>query len=233
MATACNALELPQLQAQVEAGQAARVGDNISNRSQAIPKRRLASELRRDQLLDVAARLTVEQGFLPLPFEGLAREAAVSKALIYAYFPTQYDLFNALLTRELETLNAKGLDDASRGRTLKDAAVECVMIYFEHVVHWGPLLHVLFSDLYMAGRYDRQALIARDRVVRRVARLARTHLGLPAKEIVAGINMVLAIPEEAGTLAFTGEVEMTLAREMCRTLTLSALKGLKSGAARA
>ncbi len=212
----------------VEAGQTTRVGDNISYRSPTLPKRRLASELRRDQLLDVAAKLVVEQGFLPLPIEGLAREAHVSKALIYAYFPTQYDLFNTLLARELRALNAKGLDDASHGRTLKDVAVDCVMIYFEHVVRWGPLLHILFSDLFMAGRYDRETTSARDRVVRRVARLARRDLGLPAKELIAGVNMVLAIPEEAGTLAFTGEIELTLTRDMCRSLTVSALRGLKS-----
>ncbi len=207
------------------------MGDNISIPRLGAPKRRLAAELRRDQLLDVAAKLIVEQGFLPLPIERLAREARVSKALIYAYFSTQYDLFNALLARELQVLMARGLDEASRGRTLKTVAVDCIMIYFDHVVRWGPLLHILFSDLYMAGRYDRATTAARDRVARRVARLARRDLGLPAKEIVAAMNMVLAIPEEAGTLALNGEVETALTREMCRTLTQSALKGLK-GAAR-
>jgi len=209
-------------------GQATQVGDNLSLPKAGGGKRRLASELRRDQLLDVAAKLIVDQGFLPLPIERLAREARVSKALIYAYFSTQYDLFNSLLARELQALVSKGLDEASRGRSLNNVAVDCVMIYFDHVVRWGPLLHILFSDLYMASRYDRATTATRDRVARRVARLALRTLRLPAKEIVAGMNMVLAIPEEAGTLAFTGEIELTLTREMCRTLTLSALKGLKS-----
>ena len=206
------------------------VGENLSLSKAGPRKRRLASELRREQLLDVAARLIVDQGFLPLPIERLAREAKVSKALIYAYFSTQYDLFNSLLARELQGLVNKGLDEASRGRSLNNAAVDCVMIYFDHVVRWGPLLHILLSDLYMANRYDRATVAVRDRVARRVARLARRTLGLPAKEVIAGMNMVLAIPEEAGTLAVTGDVEPALAREMCRTLTLSALKGLKSEA---
>src|SRR6185436_12276203 len=73
---------------------------------------RLAHGERREQLLDAAALSIVEQGFLPLPLERLARRAKVSKALIYAYFPTQHDLFNALLARELDALFAAGLEDA-------------------------------------------------------------------------------------------------------------------------
>src|SRR6185369_868397 len=94
---------------------------------------RLAAGERRDQLLDAAERSIVEQGFLPLPLERLARRAKVSKALVYAYFPTQHDLFNALLKREIEMLFAAGLDEASRIDKLEDAAVACAMIYFEHV----------------------------------------------------------------------------------------------------
>jgi len=40
--------------------------------------------------------------------------------------------------------------------------------------------------------------------------------------------MTMAIPEEAGTLAFNREVDVRLARDMCRTLSLSALTGLRS-----
>jgi AcrR family transcriptional regulator len=194
------------------------------------PRLRLATNARREQLLDAAAQLIVEQGFLPLPLERLARMAKVSKALIYAYFPTQHDLFNALLTREIGTLKAAGLDAASRRKKLEDAAVDCTMIYFDHVAEHGPLLHILFSDLFMSGRIDRTLLRERDAIARRVARLARRVLGLTAKEAIASVNMVLAMPEEAGTLVFSKEADPGMVRELCRTLTLSALKALKATA---
>jgi AcrR family transcriptional regulator len=199
----------------------------IENAGSAGPHVRLASEQRRDQLLDVAAKIVVDQGFLPLPIERLARTAHVSKALIYAYFPTQYALFNALLARELNALAQNGLNEASRGPTLEAVTLDCVMLYFDHVVQWGPLLHILLSDLYLSGHHDAAAVRRRDAVVRRVARLAHRELQLPAKEIIAVINMILAVPEEAGALAFHREVELSLAREICRRLTLSALSGLK------
>jgi AcrR family transcriptional regulator len=200
----------------------------IENAASAGPQARLAAEKRRDQLLDVAAKIVVDQGFLPLPIERLARMAHVSKALIYAYFPTQYALFNALLARELNTLAQNGLEEASRGTNLEAVALDCVMLYFDHVVEWGPLLHILLSDLYLNGHHDAATVRRRDAVVRRVARLARRELRLPAKETVASINMILSIPEEAGALAFHREVELSLVRDMCRALTLSALTGLKA-----
>jgi AcrR family transcriptional regulator len=192
------------------------------------PRLRLAPNARREQLLDAAAQLIVEQGFLPLRLEQLARNAKVSKALIYAYFPTQHDLFNALLTRELGALNAAGLEAASRRKRLEDAALECVMIYFDHVTQHGPVLHILFSDLFMSGRIDRTLLRKRDAIVRRVARSARRTLRLSAREIIASVNMILAMPEEAGTLVFAKEADAALVREVCRTLTLSAIKALRA-----
>jgi len=191
--------------------------------------KRMGSELRRDQLLDAAARLIVVQGFLPLPIEGLARSAEVSKALIYVHFPTQYDLANAILAREIDALFASGLDAASRGEDLEKVAVECAAIYFEHVRLRGPLLNIILSDLYMARRYDREIIRRRDAIMRRLVRLARHRISLPVNEIVAGLNIILAIPEEAGGLAFLGEVDTPLARDMCRMLTVSAIKGLAVG----
>jgi len=191
-------------------------------------RKRLASDVRRDQLLDAAARLAVEQGFLPLPMERLARAANVSKALIYAYYPTQYDLLNALLARELDALSTAGLEAASHGKVLEAVTLDCVMLYFDHVLRWGPLLHILLSDRYLVGRLDRQTMRKRDRMVRRIARLAGRTMRLSAKEIVAGINLILAIPEEAGALAFHRELDLRVARDLCRTLSLSGLAGLKS-----
>ena len=205
-----------------------RVTDHPSSALEPGARKRLTSDVRRDQLLDAAARLVVEQGFLPLPTERLARGANVSKALIYAYYPTQYDLLNALLAREVDALSSGGLDVGSRGTVLEAVMLDCVMLYFDHVVRLGPLLHILLSDRYLAGRLDREAMRKRDRIVRRIVRLARRSLRLSVKEIVASVNLILAIPEEAGALAFHRELDIAVARDLCRTLSLSGLAGLKT-----
>lgn len=190
---------------------------------------RLRPQVRREQLIDSAARLVVAQGFLPLPAERLAKAAGVSKALVYTYFPEQYALFNSVLERELTALVAGGLDTASQVRDLDQAAVLCAMIYFEHVARTGPLLNILMSDRYMSGRIERRLLRLRNVVLRRLVRLAAAGLPLLSKkEILAAIEMMTSIPEEAGRLVFHEELDAAVARQICQSLILSSLQALRA-----
>ena len=190
--------------------------------------KRLAPEVRRAQILEAAAKMIVEQGYLPLPLEQLARQAGASKALIYAYFPTQFDLFNALLDREMQSLAVGGLDTASRVEDLDQAAVLCAMLYFEHVARNGPLLNILMTDLYMAGHFDAKVLQTRDTIVKRLTELAVKVLPWSDQEISAAIEMMTAIPDEAGRLVFHKELDQTTARQICHGLIVSSLKALKA-----
>jgi len=188
---------------------------------------RLAPEVRRRQIMDAAAGLLTEQGHLPLPLDALAARAGVSKPLIYAYFPTQFDLLNALLRREMESLLDSGLDAASKAGSLEAAVLDCALIYFERVAGCGPTAHLIVRDPFMADRLERAVLRARDRVIRRLARRARRELELNAKEAIAAIGMATTIPEEAGQLAFRGEMTAAAARDLCRRLVASSLDALR------
>lgn len=201
------------------------------DRRQTIEKKsrqRLSPAVRRSQILDAAAAIVVRQGYLPVSTEQLAKTAGVSKALVYAYFPTQFDIFNALLERELTALLATGLDTASRVRDLEQAAVLSAMLYFEHVARNGPLLHILVDDRYMRGRADPRLSQLRTAVLRRLVRLARTTLRMDSREAFAAAQMMTAIPEESGRMVFHQELEPGVARQICRSLILSALRALRA-----
>jgi len=62
----------------------------------------LAAPLRRDHLLDVAARLVRHGGWAALSMQGLATGAGVSRQLVYEYFASADDLYLATLTRLFE-----------------------------------------------------------------------------------------------------------------------------------
>lgn len=191
-------------------------------------RKRLSPELRRGQIMDAAAKAIVAQGFLPLPIERLAKDAGASKALIYTYFPTQYDLFNTLLEREFDSLAMGGLDTAAKVEDLEQALVLCGMLYFEHVVQYGPLLHILLTDLYMIGHTSTRVTSVGESMAQNLVRSMREELSLSKKEAFAAIEMLAAIPEEAGSLAFHGDMEAVNARTLCRELVLSCLKGLRA-----
>jgi AcrR family transcriptional regulator len=180
------------------------------------------------QILDAAARLVIQQGFLPLPIEGLAREAGTSKALIYAYFPTQFALFNALIEREWQALSSAGLLTASQVRDLDQATTLSGMLYFEHVARNGPVLQILTTDLYMTGHEDERWTQACLALRKRLARLIHSEIKLRPREADAAVELMIGIPAEAGSLVYSKEVDAQVGRELCRTLISSSLEALRT-----
>lgn len=191
---------------------------------------RLSQAARRDQIVEAAGRLALAQGHLPLNLETLASTAGVSKALIYAVFGGQPALFDAVLRREFDALAERGVIEAAADPDLREAALGCALAYFEQVASRGPLIHLILRDAYMAGRLDPATAGFRDRIARRLGRLARRELKLGAKAAVAALNLMITIPEEAGRLVHAGAMSPERGRLLCRQLIESSLEALTPGA---
>ena len=188
-------------------------------------RRRLSPEARRSQILDSAAQLLIDQGVLPIPPEALARHLGVGRPLIYSYFPRQADLFNALLRRALDSVLAPLAAAADLPKAL-DCARQCAEAYFEHVAEQGPLLHILFSDPYAFRQLEPGLLQARSALVRRLASRLRIETGLPTRDVLGSLNLLLALAEEAGILAFRGQIDRALGRQLSGALVVGALEEL-------
>lgn len=187
---------------------------------------RQSAEARRLQILQAARGLLIAQGRLPLAAEPLAAEVGVSKALIYAYFSDQADLFNAIAADDFDRLATAGLAAAAQIDDLEAAAVASAEIYFQHVCANGPALHVILRDPYMRGRLAPAVAAARDRAAGPLARRAGKTLALSAAEAVGAFSLVLAIPEEAGRLVWQGQLPVEAGLELCRRLTAAAVRSL-------
>lgn len=179
------------------------------------PKRgqRLAPEARRALLLESAAGMVLEQGYLPLPIQDVAQAAKVSKALVYRYFPEQPDLYNALLEQCMDELCAAGLE------TCEEPA-DVAEVYFRYVAGRGPLIHLILRDRFMAGQVSRRAVAVRDRVARRLARVLRGRCGVGLREAVTSVSIGMTMPEECGRLVHQGDLDLERGAQMCRELVL-------------
>jgi AcrR family transcriptional regulator len=184
---------------------------------------RLAPEVRRAQIVSLAAEIALERGSLPVPLGELAEAASASKALIYAYFPTQYDLFNAVLTVDFDALARAGIEDASAISDLNAAALACAGIYFEHVAAKGPIAHLILRDLYMRAHISPPNRAFRDRIAGRLIRAGRRQLHLGLKEAVGAFNLAMTIPEEAGLLVYSGDTQRDVGRDLALQLVQSTL----------
>ena len=69
--------------------------------------RRLGVEERRQQLLERGAELFTQYSYDELSMRKIAREAGISKALLYHYFPSKQAFFQATLAQAAEELRAR------------------------------------------------------------------------------------------------------------------------------
>jgi AcrR family transcriptional regulator len=66
----------------------------------ATPKTRLTAEERREQLLDVTREIAGERGFHAISIEAVAREAGITRPVVYGHFKDLNGLLEAMIDRE-------------------------------------------------------------------------------------------------------------------------------------
>ncbi|MDQ5807575.1 MAG: TetR/AcrR family transcriptional regulator [Actinomycetota bacterium] len=94
--------------------------------------RRLKVDERRRQLLERATALFATHGYDELSMAKLAREAGISKPLLYHYFPSKRDLFEAVLSQAAEEhLRRIATDDALPPVAQLTAAVDAYLTWIE------------------------------------------------------------------------------------------------------
>ncbi|GAA4490143.1 TetR/AcrR family transcriptional regulator [Rhodococcus olei] len=96
------------------------------------PRRRLAPEQRRAQLLDIGARLFAERPYDEVWIEEIAELAGVSRGLMYHYFPTKRDFFAAIVKRSADELLAATEPDPDEPVAVQIA--RGLDAYIQHVV---------------------------------------------------------------------------------------------------
>lgn len=188
---------------------------------------RLSAEQRREQIIDVAERLLVESGHLPLEFERIAQELGVSRTLIYARFSEQRDLINAILRRHFQRLIESGLNEAVSLEAMGDATQRAAELYFLHVARHGPVVGILLRDPYSAEQLEPDLLDRYSHWLRRLTAKLEQELHLGDRADAALLNMLLAIPDEAGRLVYRGQLELDKGRKLCAELLRVSLEALR------
>ena len=82
-----------------------------------LPRKRLTGEQRRVALLESALEVFAKRGYHASSIDDIAREAGVSKALIYEHFTSKQDLYAELLEQhagELFSALAEAISEAGR-----------------------------------------------------------------------------------------------------------------------
>ncbi len=108
-------------------------------------RRRLSPEDRRNQLLDCARQIILNQGLSTLTIEQLATEAGVSHPLIYKYFDTRLQILQELLVREYSAFRKSVMQDAAEVDSYRKAVRSYVDINFRQFAG-GDVLSILLGQ---------------------------------------------------------------------------------------
>lgn len=189
-------------------------------------RQRLSPEVRAGLILDCAAKLILEDGFTEISMERVGRDAGVSKALIYNYFPNLTDLLRSLLEREIAALRERSISEVNASGNYEDLIRRTTRMYINHVVERGPLLHRLWKESSVARSVAEADRLSRDETLRYFVKRVRKEYGLPLNVAIAAVDMQMAMTETAAQHLSNTNNDIDLATDICVHLLLGGMASL-------
>lgn len=165
------------------------------------PKRakrtRLSPQKRRAMILDHAAVVVAEDGVKAATMDRIARQAQVSKSLLYAYFDNVSELMRELLQRELRRLRRKQAQAANEADDFRGMVRAVTHEYIDYIAERGLIIQRLQAEPSIAEGRDPTDYGRRD-AVRFVAKVVSRNFDLPMDLAVACTDISFGIPAAAG-----------------------------------
>lgn len=196
-------------------------------------RQRLAPQERAGQILDFAAKLILEEGLTELSMERLGREAGISKALIYNYFPNRNDLLRELLKREMEVLRERQVEQIAAATDFRDLVYRTTRTYVAQVKERGALLQRLWAEPAVARSVADQNLRKREEALRFMVNQVVKAYGLPKDVATSAVDMGMAMTEAAAQHLPSSHDDVDFATNICVTLLTGGLAALATEQANA
>ena len=140
----------------------------------------MSPEARREQILDSAVELIIARGLSSCTLENVAVQAAISKPLIYKYFPRREDLLKAVLEREYRFLRGRGLAQLPRDMTYAEVLRMGTERAIEYLYERGTVMRLLGSDRSVAALAQSRDRDERAAMTKYFADRIRRNYGVPA-----------------------------------------------------
>lgn len=189
-------------------------------------RQRLAPRERAGQILDFASRLIIEEGLTELSMERLGREAGISKALIYNYFPNRNDLLRALLEREMDILRERQLAQIRAATGFRDLVQRTTRTYVAQVKERGALLQRLWAEPAVARSVADQNGRKREEALRFMVQQVVKTYELPVDVATSAVDMGMAMTEAAAQHLPSSHNDVDFATHVCVSLLIGGLEAL-------
>ena len=137
--------------------------------AEAKTKRRMRAPERRRQLLEVARKVFGRRGYHTVTMDDVAREAGVTKPILYDHFPSKRELYLALLEADLANLQKRLSEALESSRGNRERIRASFQTYFDFVDEHAEGFRLLMQEAVGGDRHFQDLVFKfRDEVLERV-----------------------------------------------------------------
>lgn len=166
---------------------------------------RLEPEARRAQILECAARLVATEGLEAVSMDRVARDAGVSKALIYTYFQSRKALLAQLLEDDLDRIQAEQAAAALGAESFPELVRATTHIALVEIERRGPLLRRLLNEPSLTDAVGLVRMRAHHANARYLARRIRSEFAVSLADALRLTEIGLGLTIAAGDLIQRGK----------------------------
>lgn len=194
--------------------------------AQAAPRTRtrLEPEARQTQILNQAAKLIAAEGLASVSMERIAREAGVSKALVYNYFSSQANLLRALLKRDLERVQQEQMHAATSARSFPELVRNTTHTALVEIEGRGALVRRLLSEPSLADAVGAVRTHEHDTNARYLAKRIAKEFAISIADALPLTEIGLGLTIAAGDYLQKSRAPRTDVEEMTIAMIIAAVK---------
>lgn len=185
-------------------------------------QRRMTFEQRREQLLDATATLVTARGFHDLSIEAVAREAGITRGIVYQHFGDLQTLLEAVVDREMQRARAQvsettltDLSEGDPGELMLESLRAFLTAVADHPQTWRlVLMPPEGAPVSLRRNIERGRASVRARMADAVAPITDGEGGSAAAADDAALtaNVLSAISDEYARLLLTDPVAFSTTR---------------------
>ncbi len=191
--------------------------------------KRLPRAVREQQMLDAAIKVFSRNGFYETSMDAVAREAQISKPMLYLYYGSKDELFAACIQREglrfVEALAPAGDPGLSPREQLRRALEGFLGFVGKHRKSWMVLYRQAMGQQAFVGSVQS----SRDRLIELTAHLLESSTKDPDAAHDYGIIAIALVGagEAVADRVAGGEIEVDAAADLLESLAWRGLSGKK------
>lgn len=190
---------------------------------------RLSPEARRELILDATATVVTNEGVSAVSMERMGREAGISKALVYNYFPNRNLLLQALLMRETRSYQAHQIQAAEAAHDIDSMIRVTTRAYLDHVAEKGVLIERLMNEPAIAEAMSDIEREGRRQTVAYLASRLNADFAMPDAIARMMVELTLGLTGAGGAYLDRSGCDIDLLEDMLVTMIKANVIAVREG----